>query len=77
MGKVNGWAVCKNGVPYSKTTSNTRRAAIINWLYTYGYLCITARDTDEQIEEAWQVRKGTEIECSEVEIIVLKGATDG
>lgn len=50
-----GWAVVDSfGYPKIKTVSDTRRAAIVNWLVTDCEVMVFNGDTDGQIERTWQ-----------------------
>jgi hypothetical protein len=64
QGPVEGWAVIdKNGVVLVRTVSPSRRAAIINWLYTEAHMLITNSMDDDYIEQLWQStpRRGAEV----------------
>jgi hypothetical protein len=57
------WAVIDGGKIKVKTVSDTRRAAMVNWLVTEREIYITANMSDEQIERLWfRHRQGAEIE---------------
>lgn len=64
-----GWAVASNfrGDIYIKTVSDTRRAAIINWLVTEGGIPITKYHTDADIERLWN-KLGQYVEACPVKI---------
>ncbi len=62
-----GWAVFDDGKMLVATVSQTRRAAIINWLVTERAMIIFNENTDEEIEAAWLSMKIT-AECCEVNI---------
>lgn len=50
-----GWAVvAMNGDIYIKTVSDTRRAAIINWLGTEKRVMVANYHTDDDIEQMWR-----------------------
>lgn len=42
-----------------RTVSDTRRAAIVNWLVAAKQIMIFTYDTDAQIEATWNRNKGT------------------
>lgn len=52
-GQKTGWAVIDNGYILVRTVSDTRRAAIVNWLGTERNCFISIHMTDEQIERLW------------------------
>lgn len=55
MPACEGWAVtAMNGEIYIKTVSDTRRAAIINWLVTEKNCIVKAYHTDADIEQMWK-----------------------
>ena len=49
-----------------RTVSDTRRAAIINWLVVQARHMIHATDTDEQIERLWAGCAGKTHQCIRV-----------
>lgn len=54
-----GWAVQDGrGCVLMRTVSDTRRAAIINWLCTEAGLLATQFARDEQVEQAWKAKRG-------------------
>lgn len=55
-----GWAVhdTEAGI-LVKTVSDTRRAAIVNWLCTKGGLLPTMSTPDDLIENEWRARRGS------------------
>lgn len=60
---VIGWAVVENLEIKIKTVSDTRRAAIVNFLVTERDTMILNSMTDEMIERIWfQRRQGAEVE---------------
>lgn len=68
MSTASGWAVVKsNGLIHIKTVSDTRRAAIINWLVTEKGVRIYAYHTDADIEAIWK-HYGAHADCREVTI---------
>lgn len=48
-----GWAVVQNDCIDIKTVHDSRRGAIVNWLWLHG-MAITQATTDEQIELMWE-----------------------
>lgn len=52
-----GWAVIDGSGINVRTVSDSRRAAIVNWLVTNGYM-ILAHHTDEEIERLWEQAGG-------------------
>lgn len=46
-----------NGVDI-RTVSDTRRAAIVNWLVVHGKYFVTNNATDEAIESVWEHARG-------------------
>lgn len=68
MSSNKGWAVVTNGGDLLvRTVSDTRRAAIINYLVTEHRVLITIFDSDENIENFWR-HYGEYAECREVNI---------
>lgn len=56
---TDGWAIMDSrGRILIRTVSDTRRAAIINWLCTEAGLMATRFAFDEQIEQAWTAKRG-------------------
>ena len=53
-----GWAVIDEDGINIKTVSDTRRAAIVNWLCVKWGLLATTLTTDAAIERAWKARSG-------------------
>lgn len=54
-----GWAVVNVvGEIDMRTVSPTRRAAIVNWLFTYAEMYICVSDTDDDINQIWVERRG-------------------
>lgn len=70
---IHGWAVeDKTGI-LIRTVSDTRRAAIVNWLVTERRVMVFANYTDDLIERLWWEHKR---EADEVVVIeVRKRAT--
>lgn len=68
--KAEGWAVVSKGKILVKTISDTRRAAIVNWLVTEARVLVLATWTDEDIENNWhQANRGdTQTICTTVSI---------
>lgn len=56
--RVQGFAVVFNDVIDVRTVSETRRAAIVNWLVVASGCMIYNRTTDQQIEWLWEKNKG-------------------
>lgn len=58
-----GWAVIEKGAIKVRTVSDTRRAAMVNFLITERNTMIYSSATDEQIERMWfQCRGEADIE---------------
>lgn len=59
-----GWAVVDGGKINVRTVSDTRRAAIINWLVVDRHLAVAINLTDEEIELLWYEngRRGVEVD---------------
>ncbi len=51
--QAKGWAVVDGGSIKVKTVSDTRRAAIVNFLITERALMVKSNDDDQYIERAW------------------------
>ena len=51
--KTHGWAVVSKGIINVRTVSDTRRAALVNWLVVDGGMFIGNATTDEEIEDFW------------------------
>lgn len=56
-----GWAVIDDEGLKVRTVSETRRAAIVNWLVTEAGLLVTQLHTDENIEAMWNAQRGDAI----------------
>ncbi len=71
--KAEGWAVVSKGKILVRTVSDTRRAAIVNWLVTERQILVMASWTDEDIERMWHSsnRGDTQTICTTVSIQVL------
>jgi hypothetical protein len=68
MTESTGWAVVASGAKiYVRSVSDTRRAAIINWLVTEKKQSITIFHGDEQIEAMWK-HWGQYVDCRQVTI---------
>ena len=68
MTRAVGWAVVASGARiFVKTVSDTRRAAIINWLVTEKEQLITIFDDDLSIEKMWK-HHGSYVDCRQVTI---------
>lgn len=66
-----GWAVVDEaGNIDIRTVSDTRRAAIVNWLVTHGTMVFN-HTTDEQIEDLWSIKSGRNI-CTIVTIALTE-----
>jgi hypothetical protein len=50
------WAVVQDGEPLPNTVSETRRGALVNWLWTVGGVRVADYWFDAEIEEAWAER---------------------
>jgi hypothetical protein len=72
MSETKGWAVIKNDHIYVKTVSDTRRAAIINWLVTEKQVIVKAYNTDADIEDMWR-HFGQYVDCRPVTISLTQG----
>lgn len=68
-----GWAVV-SGQILVNTVSETRRAAIVNYLVTKHAINITNKWSDEDIERCW-AHWGAYSQCSEVSIVAASPAT--
>ncbi len=53
-----GWAVLTNEGIDMRTVSDTRRAAIVNWLAVSASILMLAWMNDEYIEKLWQEHRG-------------------
>lgn len=53
-----GWAVVDGGEIKVRTVTDTRRAAVLNWLCTEKRLVALMTATDELIEQTWQRQRG-------------------
>jgi hypothetical protein len=80
MTEAVGWAVVASGARiFVKTVSETRRAAIINYLVVEHGQLITIYHSDQQIEALWKrfgqwMHFGQYVECKQVKITdVLNG----
>lgn len=62
-----GWAVTSSSHIFVKTVSETRRAAIVNYLVAEHHINITNLWTDDQIEAAW-LYWGRFVNCKRVQI---------
>lgn len=55
MSSAKGWGIERhNGELLVRTISDTRRAAIVNYLITEHQVSLTIFDTDENIENLWR-----------------------
>jgi hypothetical protein len=72
-GEETAWA-CFNehGQVLVRTISDTRRAAIVNWIVTERSIFIGANYTDEQIERSWQCLKGL---CEVRRVVIIDRLT--
>ena len=67
MATAKGWAVVDaNGINV-RTISNTRRAAIVNWLLVDKQIMATRIASDQDIEAAWEQHHG---EAYAIEVII-------
>ena len=57
--RVKGYAVIANEKIDMRTVSDTRRAAIVNWLVVEGGRMVFSTTTDEEIEQMWVELRGT------------------
>lgn len=67
MSEAMGWAVVSANKLYVRSVSETRRAAIVNWLLTEKDVCVMSYHTDLAIEEMWK-HHGRYVDCREVTI---------
>lgn len=68
MTKATGWAVVASGARiFVRSISETRRAAIVNWLVTEKHQFITNFHDDDDIEEMWK-HFGAYVDCRQVSI---------
>lgn len=58
MPLARGWAVVDGGEIVVESVSPTRRAAIVNWLFTARRVLITVIHTAEEIEQEWAAFRG-------------------
>ena len=68
-----GWAAIRDGRILVNTVSATRRAAIVNWLWTADVRVLNTW-TDERIEEEWSA---IEDDVAVIEVIIAEKAQDG
>lgn len=68
--KAHGWAVISKDKIKVRTVSDTRRAAIVNWLVTERNILVRASWEDEDIERVWHEnnRGDTQTICTVVTI---------
>lgn len=68
--KAEGWAVVSKGNILVRTVSDTRRAALVNWLVTEARVLVLTSWTDDDIETAWHkaCRGDTQTICTTVSI---------
>lgn len=68
--KAEGWAVVSKGKILVKTISDTRRAAIVNWMVTERSVLVRASWDDDTIERIWHEsnRGDTQTICTTVSI---------
>lgn len=71
MTEATGWAVVSASKLYVRSVSETRRAAIVNWLVTEKDVCVMSYHTDAAIEEMWKFH-GQYVDCREVTISEAK-----
>jgi len=64
---VVGWAVVEGGQIKLRTVSDTRRAAIVNFLVTDRDRMFFVHTTDEEIEREWWRLKG----AAEIEYVTI------
>lgn len=65
-----GWATTDTDGIDLKTVSDTRRAAIVNWLGTKGQRQVYSFHTDDYIEEMWRARRD-EVGVIQVRVSIL------
>lgn len=70
---IEGWAVIDgSGNVLVRTVSDTRRAAIVNWLVTVLRIMIMNSESDEDIERAFTNNKNTyRVDVARVRVEVL------
>lgn len=68
---IEGWGVVGPAGLLVKTISDTRRAAVVNWLVTDAHILLLQSHTDADIERLWnEYRKDATVE--RVKIAVLR-----
>lgn len=70
---AHGWGVVVDGAIKIRTVSDTRRAAIINWLLTDGGLLVVHGARDDAIEAVWDAHRGN---ATVVEVEVKERANE-
>jgi hypothetical protein len=72
MGTANAWAAFDaRGRILRETLSESRRAAIVNWLYVYGGVQVLATYSDDYIESLWRkFATGPAPDASVAEVVV-------
>jgi hypothetical protein len=72
MADAIGWAVTVDGVIQLKSVSDTRTAAIVNYLFVNGIFRALRLSTDEDIQDAWFNRPDPEkVQVVQVNISVI------
>lgn len=67
-----GWAVSDNSAIIVNTVSDTRRAAIVNWLVAGKNVMVYSETTDEQIDVMWnRYSRGLGVSVGRVKIQAL------
>jgi len=74
---VTGWAVVDiEGNPVVRSVADTRRAALVNWLWTRNFP-VDQRHTDLDIERAWRALKGDHVVVEVIVTPLVGGALSG
>ena len=55
---MNAWAIIEFDEIKVPTISESRRAAIINWLVVHHHLMVLNSMTDDEIDKMWELYKG-------------------
>jgi hypothetical protein len=65
---THGWAVISGRRILVKTVSDTRRAALVNWLIAEKVVFVDSTWTDERIENEWHERSSPQDICTTVRV---------
>lgn len=71
--KTEAWATVGNLGVIVNTVADTRRGAIVNYLYTYEREIITNSWTDQDIEAAWANRQVQGVIVTQVDVVPREG----